>query len=721
MASFTNFQGMVGLAITAFNGLDLQSKDPLLYIDRMAILQNSMGVNLYFMENIFKFYYKGKLVDSELCDAQVFENADIRLFSNMENVNLGFTNNNDFRAPICPYAFKNANLNAISNTKFTNTKFFKNEMRFLEIKNTKNSSIDVNANIFTLEFEETFYTTIDSTTISPHVFARTNTLTFSGQPSAIDENIFKNLKKLKCFDFFLRTVRNFFHSSDNKWMAGLNFYGEEFKSQEEIANLFKPLNNSTISYFRFIIAETSVTAKYKYPEEDFCLFKYFPQRKAIVTFLFAENPDFAYILKRHPATSTVRLLLKNTNFFKWENVPMNQTDGVFLLNFEDFEYNETDLFTRIGNCNTTRFSSIPSQGGIYFNYFDFFYALEWIEFLGPIITFPIIAAMSFFFNLIIILVITNKKNKSLKLFEAKMFDYILLTSVFNCLECFIYEFRLIGMCMGIYSVYCSTIRVNAKYFTVIVNGFMSETVKTASIFTGLLFSIVRYAETSQTDNRIMKNLFGVKIQKIAFWVLGVSSLLSINKVFEYHYRGKLNDYDLPSPFSVSMFWTTVIKVELVFYFLHYIINDFVILIINLVIDIKLVFIIKANLKHKIDAMKNTVETDFLANTRIQVKNQKLEESLKKKKSVENKANALIVANVFIYFFCRIPELAGMLYFPFFRFSDGYCTNHLLCYLIYNTMEYMYMLSYAFTILICYKFNSNFQIGFKNLFRSKNKK
>ena len=97
---------------------------------------------------------------------------------------------------------------------------------------------------------------------------------------------------------------------------------------------------------------------------------------------------------------------------------------------------------------------------------------------------------------------------------------------------------------------------------------------------------------------------------------------------------------------------------------------------------------------------------------------KLIEELKKKKNVENKANALIISNVVIYVLCRLPELVGVFFFYFHETilpSDGICRVDILCYLVYNTIEYIYIISYLFNILLYYKLNSNFRRGFQNLF------
>ena len=708
---FMNYEGPIAIFVNHFNGFELDTERPFLEHGPNFNVFGLLIVNLMFTVGDFKFYYQDNLVDADLCDVEVFQDADIRLFSQTEKAMIFFKNDIDFRTPVCPYAFKNANMGAFSIIKSTNTFFIRNAMTFLEVKNSRNVSIDLNATIQELElFEvEKFY--VDSKTISPHVFANTLRVTIEGQLVGIDPETFKSLGKLYSIRLVLRSARDFFHASDNKWMASLHILAKEFMDRQEVEAFIAKGEYNLESFFFLLVAENSNSAAYKYPEEDLCLFRHIPMKKIIITYLYSSVEETANNSHLHPVSSTLKLLLRNRKLVNMPLSSFNYSSVVlYPIIFEDFVYNETDLLKSIENCNTTLFSSIPIQGGIYFNYFDFFYAFEWLEFLGPIITFPIIAAVSFSFNLIIILVITSKKNKALKLFEAKMFDYILVNSAFNCLECFIYEFRLIGMCMGHYSVYCSTVRVKAWLFTIIFNGLFSEAIKTASIITGLLFSIVRYAETSQTDNRFMKKLYNTKIKKVVMMVLILSIIMSTAKMFEYQIYFLNFDYDFPSPFFLSFRDKTPASyVELVFYYLHYIINDFVILIINLVVDIKLVFIIKANLKQKIENEKNFLEPGSPSNFSSEKKISKMEENLKKKKSVENKANALIVANVFIYFFCRIPELVGTLVFPFSQslFPVGFCSEFLICYLIYNTMEYMYMLSYAFTILICYKFNSTF--------------
>ena len=152
-----------------------------------------------------------------------------------------------------------------------------------------------------------------------------------------------------------------------------------------------------------------------------------------------------------------------------------------------------------------------------------------------------------------------------------------------------------------------------------------------------------------------------------------------------------------------------------FYLSHYILNDFILLFLNLIIEILLVLHIKRDLKIKVTNKLNNTNFDS------DIEKAKLVEELKKKKSVEVKVNTLVITSLAIYIFGRMPELIGVFYFYFeaaFIGDDDKCTRDVFCYLLYNTIEYVYVIFYLFNILIYYKFNSNFKKGLRNLFRLK---
>ena len=362
--------------------------------------------------------------------------------------------------------------------------------------------------------------------------------------------------------------------------------------------------DSIISDFKF---EDSATS-YDFPNEDFCLFKYFPRRRIFTTSISYHSYDTFEKIQTSNKSITIKFLRRNSIIV--EQFLEKKSDNRFIIcnvTQKDDQLIE-QMLTRCFNMSSEVFGK-SYEDKLYFNSRDVTYVLKWLEFTGPIITLPIVAACAFILNFLVILVITNKKNKEEKLFETRMFDYIMLNSVFVCLECFICEFKLLNYCLGVNSLYCSSV----KYFSLLnvlgrVTGYIGETMKTCAIGTGLLFSIQRYIEATKTENRHLKRLSQIKFRRIVLALVAFSALISCSKVFEYdNYLIFQNDFDSPSPFdlSLSRFYRT--KAESVFYLTHYVLTDFTLLLLNLFVDLVLVIHVKKDLKAKIKNKSKTVD------------------------------------------------------------------------------------------------------------------
>ena len=262
----------------------------------------------------------------------------------------------------------------------------------------------------------------------------------------------------------------------------------------------------------------------------------------------------------------------------------------------------------------------------------------------------------------------------------------------------------------------------AQYFSIAVVGYLSETIKTCSIITGTLFSLQRYIETTKPENKLLEDFAKTRMRFVASFTILVASLISISKIFEYEaVDEKFMTFDMPFAFSIYIYNDQKkLQVKTVFYFLHYILNDFLVLIINLFIDIKLVFEIKKNLTKKLKFYEfNSVKSASSLVRKLEIT--RLKEELIKKRKTENKANEMIIIIVFIYLFCRLPEFVGIFYFYFKPYLSNFqasCRNSSICYFISNVVEYFYMLSYIFNIVLYYKFNSNFRKGFRLFFHLK---
>ena len=171
-------------------------------------------------------------------------------------------------------------------------------------------------------------------------------------------------------------------------------------------------------------------------------------------------------------------------------------------------------------------------------------------------------------------------------------------------------------------------------------------------------------------------------------------------------------YDTPSTFKIDILHYDVRPIRTYFYFSYYLINDLFTLAANLAVDCLLVRRIRMNLKLKLARKwKNKVRENLTDHERT-----KFKEEEKKKASVERKATAMIIISVIIYLCCRLPELVGVfVLYNLPKMTQSSCIVNIFCYLSTNFIEYLYMLSYIFNIILYYKFSSYFRKGFRNFF------
>ena len=491
-------------------------------------------------------------------------------------------------------------------------------------------------------------------------------------------------------------------------MSNLFARRPEYSSKDQMAVSVRHSLGNCLAV-QFIDSKTS----YNYPEEDFCLFKYFPFNKSIFTQIGYHDQETYLGTMRQPHICAIAFLAQNTKILSgcarssYQDAP-GQFDSSVL--------EHCNFSMRLDYCMKP-WSHLNSDHSIkvYWDYYDTLHIYKWLELIGPVVTFPILTAIAFVLNLLVILVIKSKENEAEQLFKARMFNYILINSVFNCIECLIYELRLIHICIFPNSVFCSVIKSApvSLFIGTYVTGYLSETVKTCSMLSGLLFSIERYVETSKTKNKVLNFLGDMKSVRVVLFIFGLSLILSCSKLVEQtKVIEKFSFYDSPLKFGVNSLNFRSDDLVTYVYFFHFVLNDCVLLLINFVIDVKLVLVIRRDLKQKLVFQKTS------AKSRIKL--------LKKKRTIVFKTNFMIALNVVIYSFCRFPELLANIFFYFYRTkleSDNNsvgdmplnCETLILCYLLANSVEYLYMLAYLFNMIIYYKFNKNFRIGFRNFF------
>ena len=689
LTKITDILWSAHVVIKRLRGFDIEMKGPILMVDPTA---NWWYRDYYvsFIESRLDFYHRGSLIGVDLCVETLFRGLNVSLLSGMSNVILHLEENAQYDHTICPFVFDKADVYGFVFSSIQNHLLVHHLLSFFSTNATTSSVL-----ISDVTFSDLYNVEINETIMNRYVFNSIRRLAFFGKFIISQSDLFKSFRLLNELGLAMDQAYDFFHMSTTEWMSSLFQHGQEFKSARDKIDFLNNQNASLI--FRLTLDDFS--REYTYPNEDFCLFRYLSLNKLMTVQmgLLAAN-----------VKSCTFLFLTQNSFI--DSYPINFTK----LNLEQAELSSCNISHYSLLCSNISVTNQVHKWPLHSNRQDMIFILTWAELIGPIISFPIVSALGFVLNFISILVIKSPKNKKEKLFEEKMFRFILMNSTFNCIECLIYQFKLMSMCLGSGSIFCSKVRTSifVQNFAIYVTGFLSETMKTCSIMTSVLFSLQRYIDTSKKEHRFMKLLTGAKIAKIAFIVIDISCLFSIVKIYTYSSDDVgFTSFDSPREFELNAYTFEKVWHLRILYFFHYVFNDFFLLIVNLVIDIKLVFVIRNDLTEKLNFKINSCQ-----NQEISV-SEKFKNDFKHKQKVENKSNAMIFSTLVMYIFCRIPELLGSVYFYNNNITEILilCKDNILCYLLDNVIEYMYMLSYCLNVIFYYKFNSSFKKGFRNFF------
>ena len=126
-------------------GFDIGMKEKLIHFKNQY---EESASSFSFLAMPFDFYHRGKLIDEELCNTEDVRNLDVQIFSNIRSiqfVSLYMVN------PVCPYVFRNSNLNSISFSGLENNFLIHENLEFIETTTEEG----LNSSIFSLWLQNT--------------------------------------------------------------------------------------------------------------------------------------------------------------------------------------------------------------------------------------------------------------------------------------------------------------------------------------------------------------------------------------------------------------------------------------------------------------------------------------------------------------------------------------------------------------------------------------
>ena len=689
---FEQEKSIIFLRIKGFNQKSFEKKF-ILYGGLTFVLQSSK----------FDFYLNGTKIDETSCNLANFNNS-INLFGPIQFLETG--SDVYFSKKTCPYVFMNTKLSHITFDQITNSLIVKNQLGFLDINQTNNFDLNNKKMIFLnlgLAFED-----LNTRLIDKYVFKYINRLIIWGVVESIQEDLFLHFKNLSFLFLNLDNFGSFLHKSDNKWMKHLN---SDVKIDLENKNqVYKNLEKS-LKFEIYQSSNKNNSSKksfgnaYMYPDEDFCLFKYFPHDQLVYTPIMSGD--------RLQCTCTLIWLIQYINFYDTTKFHNENSDYFITLYYqEDFKSHsilvclEKDLKAQIKECNFPKrlnnCDGYKVEKKYSINDFEILFDLKWLELIIFMFLQPIICFVGIVTNLLSILTLKQKivANKNEK--DYSMYKHIVMNSVFNLIYCILTLSRLMNVCIFTTTIFCSSVFQYkfTQYFRIIFIYYIGNIIKLCCNISYISFSLSRFTISTNTKSKILLKFESINLKTYYTIVIILCSLFSVFKCFQYQINEIYNTYkSFPlESYDIDSCRDDNFKCKL--FKIFNVINDFIIYMlfffIDIAIDVYLVKSSKKNLenKKKITNDKKILATAFKSNKKI---------------------TRMVVLNGLLFLIAYTPEfISRTLLLLFDKYLFNFCFLYYSCKNLIDITEFFTFFSIAFQFFMYKKFNNKFNEQFSLL-------
>jgi hypothetical protein len=489
-----------------------------------------------------------------------------------------------------------------------------------------------------------------------YLFKYLNFLLINGVLNEIQMDLFSNFLYLKKIDFQLDNLRGFFHASNNQWMSVLNA-GVSININDH--NLDSIKDQAMLLRFLYLSDVSSYDHDYEYPNEDLCLFRYFPHSSAVFPFIVPG--------KRLACTCTIYWLHLYANIYR-QIIELNTT---LIICDETFNSSTCDLEKWLTNCDAT---PVLDKESFFkrINDTDILFLIKWLQSILLTILQPLLCGLAIVNNLINLIVIKNKSKK--KEFNETMYRFIEINSIFNIFYCLCMSMKLINTCIfDEESGFCSSVYTNdsSQYFKIIFIFFLGNSFKLSSNISYLLFSVSRLVLITIEKN-LTKKEFKFNRYILYFGAIFLAScFLSVFKLFQYElnveqdFRKDFSFETLDEFYCESNGVDKNYKCNLFKFFkiFNSILNDILLVILNLIVD---AILLRNFHRHLDNKSRHIIDMDHHKN--IQKSKKKL--------------NRMIFFNGLLYVFSHLPEFVTTLLLVIYsRDISRFCNFNFSCDLV----------------------------------------
>jgi hypothetical protein len=506
--------------------------------------------------------------------------------------------------------------------------------------------------------------------------------------------------------------------NNNKWLIGLNNdVNVDFSNSKIIANYLP---------YMFIIQiiqkgklESMLEKVYEFPDEDFCLFQYFPHKHMVYPTIIS-----GYKLE---CTCTIIWLIQYSDYYLFgDNYEKFRTKNYFYMDYifenmtgsykakfclgKDLKKRiwECNFYKKIQLCNKTTFQNNKISTLSFFdNGIDVYFFIKWLELIIFMFLEPILSLIGIITNLLTIIVLRRAFAKN----EMKdnMYKHMIINSIFNVLFCFISLFKLINVCIFDSTIFCSSVYLNvsSQYFKIIVIFFLGNIIKLSCNLSYISFTFSRFCLSTNKKTGIYKKFDDMN--KIIYYALIIlfSIFLSLFKLFQYdinyiynHFKSfPFEIYDIGNCESDNYKCTLFRILKL----LNDIIKNILMYILSVFIDLVLMKNIREDVKNKLKLtkIKKTITTAI---------------------SSLNNVNRMVLINGILFLIAYSPEfITNILLILFNDYLLLFCSGYISCTDFNELAEFFNFFIISFQFFIFKRFNKLFNENFQEFIESFKKK
>ncbi len=568
--------------------------------------------------------------------------------------------------------FKDAYVKYLTFRDMVDSKLKSNYLSFEKTKNIENLNSTIqNLDIFLFKVK------LDQKLLDKDVFKRMKIIYISHQVDHIATGTFSSFEYLKELSLIIFSLKSLFHNSNTKWMLGLNAninvnYSNDSNSvnqEDQTVVCFREFNNNV--YLKI--------DEYRFPDEDFCQFVYFPHQNAV----------FPIFYNCH-----------NTCTFQWL-IQYNRHLKRIVYNFCSYNLQvKCDFEKMVSSCYFEK--SVNMNWNYSHLNFDLYYMYDRnyknkiYDYVLSLFLIPILCLFAISTNSINILVLRKFEKDAKNAISKQM----LICSYVDLTICVIYVLGLTLKCIEPIGYFCTISLINYKpyrYAMLTITNYLGNVLKTYSKLVQILIKFERFIISTTPKNKILVKLSEINTKAWTLFFLSFSCLINFIKLFEYEYEIN-HDIDIQLRFpSANPYYFNFKFVYSYFNIFSIIMNNLLLILIQTIIDIYLIRFVHKSTKAK----------------------KKLGIILKHEKNpAERKMKLMIIYTGIVVLLLHSPDLiiSLSLAFTFYSYKYNLIAMDFFTFVLKNISDVCYIISFSLNMFLYYAFNTHFKRKVHDVFQ-----